>query len=54
MVLRKCINIHGEQGVLGGVPGGATGGVRESACYDGGVFRFRAVPGAAISHFKKK
>ena len=48
MALGKCVNIHAEQEVSGGGRGGVAGGVRESACSSGGVFRSRAVPGAEI------
>ena len=54
MALAKCINIHGGQEVRGGGQGGATAGVMEHACHDGGVSRSRAVAGAEIYHFKKR
>ena len=51
--LLKSTNIQLGQEVPNGGKGGVAGGVAESACSNGGVFRSRAVSGAEIYHFKK-
>ena len=49
--LRKSVNIHREQEVLDGGRVGVADGGWEPACYDGSVFKSRAVQGAELHHF---
>ena len=51
--LPKSTNIQLRPEVPNGGKVGVAGGVAESACSKGGVYRYRAVPGAEIYHFEK-